>query len=105
MFLKRCLFTMFAEDIGLLPKILQDDARTLRAQTGNFRPVIGALWEARDVGGFAHVIEARAKRFNGSFFCDHLALPLGRETIVELRTAAECDWQEVDPSIFGTLLE
>ncbi len=32
-------------------------------------------------------------------------LPIGREEIGELRQAASYDWRDVDPSIFGTLLE
>ena len=44
-------------------------------------------------------------RFNGEFFKDRTVLPLGREEIGELRQAASHSWREVDPSIFGTLLE
>src|SRR5205823_10571217 len=50
-------------------------------------------------------IETQVKRFNGEFFKSHAALKLGREEIGELRAAAECDWRDVDPSIFGALLE
>jgi SAM-dependent methyltransferase len=68
-------------------------------------PTVGQLWEAMDKGGVALAIHARVPRFNGEFFKDQTVLPLGREAIGELRRAAEYDWREVDPSIFGTLLE
>ena len=45
------------------------------------------------------------RRFNGEFFKTRTVLPLGREEIGELRQAASYDWREVDPAIFGTLLE
>ena len=45
------------------------------------------------------------RRFNGEFFKDRSVIALGRKEIGELRHAAEADWSEVDPSIFGALLE
>jgi hypothetical protein len=44
-------------------------------------------------------------RFNGEFFEDRTVLPLRREKIGELRQAASDTTRDVDPSIFGTLLE
>ncbi|WP_376738678.1 class I SAM-dependent DNA methyltransferase, partial [Rhodopseudomonas sp. B29] len=106
MFLMRCLFTMFAEDVGLLPKksfktLLE--ACELRPDT--FVPSVTQLWEAMDTGQWAHAIKTQVKKFNGEFFTRRFALPLGREEIGELRRAADHDWNDVDPSIFGTLLE
>ncbi|MGI3901213.1 MAG: class I SAM-dependent DNA methyltransferase [Janthinobacterium lividum] len=105
-FLMRCLFTMFAEDVGLLPvasfkKLLE------RCETdpSKFVPLVGQLWEAMDRGGFAFAIEANVRRFNGKFFKQRDVLSLDREEIGELRRAATYSWREVDPSIFGTLLE
>src|SRR5206468_50463 len=50
-------------------------------------------------------IAAQVRKFNGRLFADARAFPMGREDIGELREAAGKDWKEVDPSIFGTLLE
>jgi len=58
-----------------------------------------------DTGGFAYALETNVKHFNGEFFKSRAAIPLGREEIGELRRAAGYDWRDVDPSIFGTLLE
>ncbi len=105
-FLMRCLFTMFAEDVGLLPvasfkKLLE----RCEAPPSKFVPMVGQLWEAMDKGGFAFAIEANVRKFNGKFFKQRDVLPLDREEIGELRRAASYSWREVDPSIFGTLLE
>lgn len=106
MFLMRCLFTMFAEDVGLLPeksfKTLLEDCEQNPAA---FVPSVTQLWEAMDSGGWAHALKAQVRRFNGEFFRNKAALPLQREDIGELRQAASYDWKEVDPSIFGTLVE
>jgi len=106
MFLMRCLFTMFAEDVKLLPeKSFRDLLAKCEADPAKFAPLTRQLWEAMDTGGFAFAIEAQVKRFNGQFFRDHTVLPLGKEEIGELRQAASADWRDVEPAIFGTLLE
>ena len=106
MFLMRCLFTMFAEDVGLLPKAsFRQLLERCEQDPSKLQPMVGQLWEAMDRGDFAIAIEARVKRFNGEFFKTRTVLPLGREEIGELRQAASYDWRDVDPAIFGTLLE
>ncbi|PPQ44116.1 class I SAM-dependent DNA methyltransferase [Rhodopseudomonas palustris] len=106
MFLMRCLFTMFAEDVGLLPeKSFKDLLEECERNPEAFVHDVGQLWEAMDTGQWAHALKAKVKKFNGEFFKSRAALPLGREEIGELRRAAEYNWNEVDPSIFGTLLE
>lgn len=106
MFLMRCLFTMFAEDVGLLPeksfkRVLEECEKNPDA----FVHDVTQLWEAMDAGTWAHALKIKVRKFNGEFFRNHRALPLGREEIGELRQAASHNWNEVDPSIFGTLVE
>ncbi|NVN86909.1 MAG: class I SAM-dependent DNA methyltransferase [Rhodopseudomonas sp.] len=106
MFLMRCLFTMFAEDVGLLPeKSFKDVLEACEKNPEAFVHDVGQLWEAMDLGTWAHALKTKVKKFNGEFFRNRAALPLGREEIGELRQAASYDWNEVDPSIFGTLVE
>jgi hypothetical protein len=106
MFLMRCLFTMFAEDVGLLPeKSFKALLEECEANPAAFVPSVTQLWEAMNSGGWAHALKTEVRKFNGEFFRDKAALPLGREEIGELRRAADYDWREVDPSIFGTLVE
>ncbi len=106
MFLMRCLFTMFAQSVGLLPnESFRHLLERCEQDPDRLVPMVGQLWEAMDRGDFAIAIEARVKRFNGEFFKTRTVLPLRREEIGELRQAASHDWRDVDPSIFGTLLE
>ncbi len=106
LFLMRCLFTMFAEDVELLPK--GSFREVLKKCVDNptlFPRLIGQLWEAMDTGGFSYALERDVKKFNGYLFKDRTALPLPREEIGELYEAAKADWKQVEPAIFGTLLE
>ncbi len=106
MFLMRCLFTMFAEDVGLLPEqSFKQVLERCEKSPQTFPHDVGQLWEAMDVGGYAHAIREKVSQFNGEFFKRRTVLALGREEIGELRRAASYNWREVDPSIFGTLLE
>ena len=106
MFLMRCLFTMFAEDVQLLPEnSFRDLLDKCRADPKKFRPMVKQLWEAMNKGGFAHALETHVKRFNGEFFRTHSVLSLDREEIGELYEAARANWRDVEPAIFGTLLE
>jgi hypothetical protein len=108
LFLMRCLFTMFAcsPGIELLPQAsFHDILQRCEQDPSRFVPMIGQLWEAMDRGDFAYALEKRVRRFNGEFFRIRTVPTLGRAEIAELRHAAAADWKEVDPSIFGTLLE
>ena len=105
-FLMRCLFTMFAEDVGLLPK--QGFERLLGEMVGtpeNFAPALESLWRAMDEGDYSPYLNATIKRFNGALFRRRKAIALEKDDIRELHTAAGRDWREVEPAIFGTLLE
>jgi len=106
-FLMRILFTMFAEDTGvLLPK--DSFKELLRGQLDHpehLHRQLSALWQAMDHGEFAPALGVPVKRFNGYLFKDTQALPLETEELRVLIEAAGKDWTEVEPAIFGTLLE
>ena len=107
MFLMRCLFTMFAEDVELLPKksfkqVLRKTARRARRLSAHRRPTLGGdgcrrLSRMRSA--------SRSSNSTASSFATKRRLPSQREEIGELRAAASYNWREVDPSIFGALLE
>jgi hypothetical protein len=105
-FLMRCLFTMFAEDVELLPKdSFRDKLRELRGKPEMASPVLQSLWETMNTGGNSPVLMAKLLRFNGGLFRDATALPLSEVQLSLLIEAAEADWKQVEPAIFGTLLE
>ena len=104
-FLMRCVFSCFAEDVGLLPQQLF--RRTLETARGagdpeHLRRALTLLWETMDSGGMFGAELLR--RFNGHFFRTVEALPLRPEEVQLLVDASAHDWSRVEPSIFGTLL-
>ncbi|SFF32162.1 class I SAM-dependent DNA methyltransferase [Spirosoma endophyticum] len=107
-FLMRCLFTMFSEDVGLIPKesftgMLRQYALPDLLQ---YLPdALQNLWHTMDAGGFSSDLKARLRQFNGKLFHDARALPLTAEQMQLLLKAAVADWTAVEPAIFGTLLE
>lgn len=105
-FLMRCLFTMFAEDVKLLP---QDSFRDLlikyAEQPDTAMRMLGQLWRDMDAGGFSAVTANDVLRFNGKLFKQPDVLPLDTAQLALLIQAARADWKHVEPAIFGTLLE
>jgi hypothetical protein len=105
-FLTRCLFSMFAEDVGLLPpRSFLDLLSSVRDRPAQFVPLLSELWQAMDKGEFSTAIRAHLPLFNGKLFKSPEVLPLNRDQIDLLIGAARSNWKEVEPAIFGTLLE
>lgn len=105
-FLIRCLFTMFAEDVGLLPaNCFQDILGKAAAKPELFSPLVQDLWTAMNAGTVSVALGEKLRRFNGNVFAKPEALPLASDHIAILLAAAKADWREVEPAIFGTLLE
>ncbi|MBY5963638.1 class I SAM-dependent DNA methyltransferase [Marinobacter nauticus] len=106
-FLKRCLFTMFAEDVELLPKAsfqnLLIDIKDRNPEA--FPHAVKALWETMNAGGYSERLMQTIKRFNGGLFKGIDPIPLNVQQIQLLIDAAKADWRFVEPAIFGTLLE
>jgi hypothetical protein len=105
-FLMRCIFTMFAEDVGLLKEHLFTEALETRwiLNPKTFKPEVEALWEAMNQGtsfGFY----GKLLRFNGGLFAQSQAFSLTKTQLEVLLQAAKRDWCNVEPAIFGTLLE
>lgn len=111
LFLMRVLFCMFAEDVELLPKEsftrFLDEARSksdLWWQSG-----LRALWQRMDQSDDAFRFwdhgDALIRYFNGNLFSSARVYDLPQEFKGELFEAAKRDWRNVEPAIFGTLLE
>lgn len=109
-YLTRCLFSMFAEDVALLPPgaflgLLQ----THRENPAVLQQMLRSLWADMDIGGFSVALTKPVLRFNGTLFkgagADGYSLPLTTAQIDLLILAAQANWREVEPAIFGTLLE
>ena len=105
-FLMRCLFSMFAEDVDLIPHdSFRDLLIKLQGRPEHAQPSLQGLWETMNTGGFSQVLMQDLKRFNGGLFKEADALPLDNLQLGLLIEAATADWKQVEPAIFGTLLE
>ncbi len=109
-FLTRCLFSMFAEDVELLPKgsfvsLIEQHGK----QPATLQRMLQALWADMDSGGFSAALATQVLKFNGKLFkqptADGYSLLLNAEQIKRFALAAGSNWREVEPAIFGTLLE
>ena len=105
-FLTRCIFTSFAEGVGLLPSGgWLDLLRSLREDIASFPPMVEALWNTMNHGGFSPILRKHILQFNGGLFESIAALPLDLDQLNLLIEAADSNWRDVEPAIFGTLLE
>ena len=109
-YLTRCLFSMFAEDVELLPAgSFQGLLQKYREQPAVLQKMLAILWADMDQGGFSAALAQDVLHFNGKLFkgagADGYSLLLTPAQIDLLIAAARANWREVEPAIFGTLLE
>jgi hypothetical protein len=105
-FLMRCIFTSFAEDVRLLRENSWTELlESLREDLTNFCPMVESLWHSMNSGGFSPIVREHVLRFNGGLFEKIEALPVTRSQLELLICASKAEWKDVEPAIFGTLLE
>ena len=103
-FVNRLIFCMFAEDVKLLPnKLFTKMLKSTAKQPEQFARRASELFKAMKAGGEA--AWETIDWFNGGLFDDDTALPLDADDIAIAIDAAEKEWEEIDPSILGTLFE
>ena len=101
---------MFAEDVALLPEgSFQKLLETHRGDPATLQQMLRLLWADMDAGGFSAALARPVLHFNGKLFkgagSDGYSLLLTPAQIDLLIAAAKANWREVEPAIFGTLLE
>lgn len=109
-YLTRSLFSMFAEDVELLPKdAYKSILKKHRNKPETLQKTLRALWQDMDRGGFSGALQDDVLHFNGKLFkgadAPDYSLLLTPEQVDLLIQAAKANWREVEPAIFGTLLE
>jgi hypothetical protein len=109
LFVMRLLFCMFAEDIGLLPegRFKEFLEATLDDQAA-FENGLHDLWRNMNKvqsPRWSWVVREDVRYFNGGLFENDKVYVLGRAERDELLAAARHQWRNVEPAIFGTLLE
>ena len=105
-FLMRCIFTMFAQNMRILAENAFTDLLEKCLSTPDmFVPLLRNWWESTNRGGWSVAGTGCNPRFDDSAFTDTQILPLSREQLSKLHQTARANWMEVEPAIFGTLLE
>lgn len=103
-FVNRLVFCMFAEDVDLLPnKMFQRMLEASHSAPAQFTSHARTLFAAMKSGGMVGF--EKVEWFNGGLFDDDSVIPLEQADINNLLTAAKLFWDEIDPSILGTLFE
>jgi len=108
-FTLQTVWTLFAEDLDLLvgspmqqtiDRLRKDPSRSSAAE-------IGFLFRVLNQKGNHNRKDllAGTRYVNGQLFEDPAAVELNRDELDLLARAAEYDWSQVDPTIFGSLLE
>ena len=103
-FLTQCLFCMFVEDQGLLPKavfsnLLEKAASDTRRAANRIESLFAAMRSGGDYGDDA------ISHFNGGLFKVIEVPALEKNELAALALASRMDWRAIDPAIFGTLFE
>ncbi len=109
-FLTKLVFCLFAEDIGLLPRVRDTPAGIFRdiikLSTGKpraFQRHLQNLFNEMNRGG--EYFGEDIKYFNGTLFSVVTVEELSLEAMDALAEAAKLRWESIEPSIFGTLFE
>ncbi len=106
-FLMRCLFTMFAEDVGLLKeRAFTAFLEEHKGKANLLHLALSNLWQEMNAGSeYSTALRDKIVEFNGGLFRDATAVVLDEDDLNWLILAAKRDWTNVEPAIFGTLLE
>src|ERR1017187_5846046 len=98
---------MFAEDVELLPKeSFTDLLESLPASGEGFVQKIRTLFEEMQKGtDYSVGLRKKLLHFNGGLFANDTVLPINGLQLGLLKEAARQNWGNVEPAIFGTLLE
>ncbi|MCI0359981.1 MAG: hypothetical protein L0211_16000 [Planctomycetaceae bacterium] len=103
-FLMKLMFSMFAEDVDLLPnRVFTRTLKQSKNVPAKLSGFLRELFSAMASGGTFALEEIL--HFNGGLFADADVIDLAADEIQHLADAADQDWSSVEPHIFGTLFE
>ena len=109
-FVLQAVWCMFAEDLGQIPRqgftrIVEDLISNPRRSSADD---LGRLFETLNDPAKerpSHGLYAGVPYANGSLFAQAARIDLDPEELAMLRAAADSNWRQVQPSIFGSLLQ
>ena len=103
-YLNQLVFCLYAEDAGLLPnELFSDIVRNLYRDHARFNRAVTDLFSQMSAGGlFGYTSIAH---FNGDLFSTADTVAISSVAMQYLLEATQKNWQNIEPSIFGTLFE
>jgi len=105
-FILQTLVALFSEDIGLLQRYQVLQLLEECKQPRDSYDLLGGLFtEMNTPGRTAGGRYKGTDYFNGGLFAEPSRLELYPDEVTQLRNAADSDWSQVRPEIFGTLFE
>ena len=103
-YLNQLVFCLYAEDASLLPdKVFTELLRQQHRSPSGFDRGVRNLFQQMATGGMYGPIDI--KHFNGDLFNETDTIELSTTALQRLAEAAGNNWQNIEPSIFGTLFE
>lgn len=102
-FTLQCILTMFAEDIGLLPREHFTSLLYEGTRHGDPEKRLAELFRLMATKDLPSPREVAY--FNGGLFTHPVTLPLGEAQLRALTKASEANWKYVDPHIFGSVFQ
>ena len=103
-FLNQIVFCLYAEGAGLLPnKLFTDLVRQQFRNPELFNKAVQSLFREMATGGLYGSTEVQ--HFDGDLFDDSETVELSTVALQRLAETTNKNWQNIEPSIFGTLFE
>ena len=103
-YLNQIMFCLYAEDAGLLPEgLFTRIVREYNHDPSTFDQAVRGLFSEMARGGLFGA--DRISYFNGDLFNQVETVEFTGAALLRLHQAAEKDWRNIEPSIFGTLFE
>ena len=103
-YLNQIMFCLYAEDAGLLPEgLFTRIVREYNRDPETFDQAVRGLFREMSRGGLFGA--DRISYFNGDLFNEVKTVEFTGPALLRLHAAAEKDWRNIKPSIFGTLFE
>src|SRR5690625_1602404 len=110
-FLARLLFCFFAEDTGIFPEenmFTEILANHTREDGSDVKDFLGKLFDklnSKTGKGFPHYLDS-FPYVNGGLFREEISCPgFSRKSRKMLIQAGELDWSEINPDIFGSMIQ
>lgn len=105
-FVMQCIFAMFSDSMGLIRRrSFLELLERHRGEADHFHEGARSLFKEMDTGGYCVATRQPVRQFNGGLYKTIETLPITEDELSALISAAKCDWTDVEPAIFGTLLE